>query len=115
MGRCNIIYSNRYLEGGVYETVWTSRAELGGESQYVVESRVPREGDRASLGAQSRVDPWSVGNVRRGLRQAFALEGIGADVDRTRGHFSRDRLWRIWPLDRQTGLVEPHRPLAAKS
>jgi hypothetical protein len=42
-GRCNIIYSNRYLEGGVYETVWTSRAELGGESGYVVpmESRLP--------------------------------------------------------------------------
>jgi len=52
-GRCNIIYSNRYLEGGVYETVRTSRAELGGESGYVVpmESRLPREGDRASLWA----------------------------------------------------------------
>jgi hypothetical protein len=49
--RRNIIYSRRNLEGGVYETIWTCRAELCGESGYVVplESRLSREGDRASL------------------------------------------------------------------
>jgi hypothetical protein len=52
-GRRNIIYSRRNLEGGVYETIWTSGAELCGESGYVVpmESRLPREGDRARLWA----------------------------------------------------------------
>src|ERR1022692_1055724 len=94
-GRRNIIYSNRYLEGGVYETVWTSRAEFGGESRYVVslESRLPFEGDRTGLWARSRVDSWSVGAARRHCAKHPHSRKCGTDACRARRHIPRHRLW----------------------
>ena len=101
VGRCNIIYSNRYLEGGVYETVRTCGAEFDRESGYVVSlaSRLPREGDRPSLRARSRIDPWSVGAARRNCAKRSHSRKFGADADRARGHISRDRRWRIRSFD----------------